>query len=248
MSATPFVHVAADLAVAGRGDAVPLGADEVHHLTRVLRLRPGAEVALADGRGRQAVGVLDVGTVVLTAAPVATPRPRPELVLAQALPKGRKLDEVARLATELGVDRIVPVAAARSVVTLTGERAERATDRWRAVVRAAAEQARRPFLPHVTMPIDLAALPDAADLAEDGRLLVAAPGATPLPDLLVPSWRAARRVTVAIGPEGGFTAAELATLIATGAQPAGLGPTVLRTEHAGGAALAVLAALLGRWR
>ncbi len=126
MSATPFVHVAADLAAAGPGDAVPLGEDEAHHLTRVLRLRTGAEVEVADGRGRQAVGVLDAGVVVLTAAPVATPRPRPELVLAQALPKGRKLDEVVRLATELGVDRVVPVVAARSVVTLTGERAERA--------------------------------------------------------------------------------------------------------------------------
>lgn len=248
MSATPFVHVAADLAAAGPGDAVPLGEDEAHHLTRVLRLRTGAEVEVADGRGRQAVGVLDAGVVVLTAAPVATPRPRPELVLAQALPKGRKLDEVVRLATELGVDRVVPVVAARSVVTLTGQRAERAAERWRAVGRAAAEQARRPFLPQLAAPVDVAALPVAAAVTDGGRLLVAVPGAMPLPDLVAPSWRECRRVTVAIGPEGGFTADEVAALVAAGAQAVGLGPTVLRTEHAGAAALAVLAALLGRWR
>jgi 16S rRNA (uracil1498-N3)-methyltransferase len=248
MSATPFVHVAADLTAAGRGDTVALGDEDVHHLTRVLRLRPGAEVEVADGRGRQVTAILDTGVVVLTAAPLATPRPRPELVLAQALPKGRKLDEVVRLATELGVDRIVTAAAARSVVTLTGERAERAAERWRAVGRAAAEQARRPFLPHLGTPVDLAALPRVAGVADGGVLLVAAPGATPLPDLVVPTWRDRPRVTVVIGPEGGLTADEVATLVAAGAQAVGLGPTVLRTEHAGGAALAVLGALLGRWR
>jgi 16S rRNA (uracil1498-N3)-methyltransferase len=248
MSATPFVHVAADLTAAERGDTVALGDEDVHHLTRVLRLRPGAEVEVADGRGRQVTAILDSGVVVLTAAPVATPRPRPELVLAQALPKGRKLDEVVRLATELGVDRIVPAAAARSVVTLTGERAERAAERWRAVGRAAAEQARRPFLPHVGTPVELAVLPRVAGVADRGLLLVAALGATPLPDLVEPAWRERPRVTVVIGPEGGLTADEVAALVAAGARAVGLGPTVLRTEHAGGAALAVLAALLGRWR
>jgi 16S rRNA (uracil1498-N3)-methyltransferase len=248
MSATPFVHVTADLADAARGVAIDLAPDEVHHLSRVLRLRPGAEVEVADGRGRRALAVLDTGQVVLTADPVALPRPRPALALAQALPKGRKLDEVVRLATELGVDRVVPFGAARSVVTLTGERAERAVERWRAVGRAAAEQARRPFLPQVDPPVDVAALPAVAGVAKGALLLVAAPGAAALPDLVVPSWSERGSVTVAIGPEGGFTADEVAALIAAGAQPVGLGPAVLRTEHAGGAALAVLAALLGRWR
>jgi 16S rRNA (uracil1498-N3)-methyltransferase len=247
MSTTPFLHVSADLAAAAGGDPVALRDQEAHHLTRVLRLRPGAEVEVADGRGRQAVAVLGAGQVVLTADPVLTPRPRPALVLAQALPKGRKLDEVLRLATELGVDRVVPVATARSVVTLSGDRAERAVGRWRAVGRAAAEQARRPFLPQVALPVDLAALPAVAAVADHGLLLVAAPGAAPLPELVEPAWREYQTVTVAIGPEGGFTADEVATLLRAGAETVGLGPTVLRTEHAGGAALAVLAALLGRW-
>jgi 16S rRNA (uracil1498-N3)-methyltransferase len=247
MSRTPFVHLAADLADAGPGDAVALGVDETHHLTRVLRLRGGAEVEVADGRGRRVLAVLGAGQVVLTADPVRTPQPRPELVLAQALPKGRKLDEVVRVATELGVDRLVPVATARSVVTLTGDRAERAAERWRAVGRAAAEQSRRPFLPRVDAPVEVATLPTVATLAEGGVLLVAAPGAPPLPELVVPSWARGGPVTVAIGPEGGFTEDEVAALVAAGAQAVGLGPTVLRTEHAGAAALAVLAALLGRW-
>jgi 16S rRNA (uracil1498-N3)-methyltransferase len=74
------------------------------------------------------------------------------------------------------------------------------------------------------------------------------PGAAPLPELVAPSWRGRDAVTVTVGPEGGFTAEEVAGLVAAGAHAVGLGPTVLRTEHAGGAALAVLGALLGRWR
>jgi 16S rRNA (uracil1498-N3)-methyltransferase len=246
MSRTPFVHLAADLADAGPGVAVALGEDEAHHLTRVLRLRVGAEVEVADGRGRRVAAVLGAGQVVLTADPVHTPRPRPELVLAQALPKGRKLDEVVRVATELGVDRIVPVATARSVVTLRGERAARAAERWRAVGRAAAEQSRRPYLPRVDTPVEVASLPTVASVAAGGALLVAAPGAAPLPEVVASSARAAP-VTVAIGPEGGFTTEEVAALVAAGARAVGLGPAVLRTEHAGAAALAVLGALLGRW-
>jgi 16S rRNA (uracil1498-N3)-methyltransferase len=251
MSSTPYVHVAADLATATRGGSVDLAADEVHHLVRVLRLRPGAEVVVADGRGREADAVLGETHVVVTADPVTRPPSRPRLVLAQALPKGRKLDDVVRVATELGVDRIVPVTAARSVVSLRGERADRAVERWRAVGRAAAEQARRPVLPVIDPPAELAALPGLVGVdgtAGTAVLLVATPGAPALPDQVRSAWHGCDVVAVAVGPEGGFTDQEVTTLVAAGGVPVGLGPTVLRTEHAGAAAVAVLAALLGRWR
>jgi hypothetical protein len=85
-----------------------------------------------------------------SARPPSTPAPRPVLRVAQGLPKGRKLDEVVRVCTELGVDELVPVAADRCVVRLDERKAAKAVERWDAVARSASEQARRPFRPRVT--------------------------------------------------------------------------------------------------
>ncbi len=239
MSLRPFVHVDHPLPdVAG---TIDLGREERHHLGTVLRLAPGAPVVCSDGGGRVATGVFHGDALELAEPPRTRPRPTPRLELAQALGKGRKVDEVVRLATELGVDTIHPIAAERSVVRLAGERAEKARTRWTAVARAAAEQSRRAFRP------DIAPLCALDRLEVSGaELLVAAPAAPALPEL-VDEVRDAARVVLAIGPEGGWTDAELAVATAAGARLVGLGPAVLRTEHAGGVGLAVLAAGVGRW-
>lgn len=246
MSLRPYVHAEADLVTADRGDRLPLAPRDHHHLTRVLRLTDGAAVEVADGHGRSAPAVLVSDGLRLEGAPVHAPRREPVLGLAQALPKGRKLDEVIRVATELGVDRLVPLAAERSLVRLDGQRAARAAERWRAVARAAAEQCRRADLPTLHPLVPSTDLPVVAEVPAGGVLVVAHPDGPALPDV-VAGWRAPPSVTVAIGPEGGFSAAEIRALVDGGATLVGLGPRVLRTEHAGAAALAVLAALLGRW-
>jgi 16S rRNA (uracil1498-N3)-methyltransferase len=243
VSLAPFVHLDERLDAVRAGDTVVLPADAVHHLDRVLRLRPGAEVVVADGHGSQASGTLDEGRVLLTRDPRHDPPPEPVLTVAQGLAKGRKVDEVVRQVTELGVDRIVPVAADRSVVQLTGDRAARAVARWDAVARAASEQARRPRRPTVAAVTPTRQLPE---LAAPGRLLVAHPdGGRSLVDAARDAGRLA--VTVAVGPEGGWSDDEVAALAAAGAEVVGLGPSVLRTEHAAPAAVAVLAAVTGRW-
>jgi 16S rRNA (uracil1498-N3)-methyltransferase len=247
VSLRPYVHVDASLGERCAGDRVPLSDAERHHLGRVLRLTDGARVEVADGTGWSAPATLTGEELALTADPEAAPPPRPALALAQALPKARKLDEVVRTATELGVDRLWPLATSRSVVRLDAARTARAVERWEAVVRAAAEQARRPSRPHVHPPIGLEDLPGAAAVPAGGVLLVAHPGAASLAGVLTAAWRDAPVVAVAVGPEGGFTADEVAQLVGAGALAVGLGPTVLRTEHAGAAALAVLAGGLGRW-
>lgn len=249
MSLVPYVHVEASLDGARAGDRVALSRDERHHLERVLRLTDGAVIEVADGRGGHASAALAAGEVRLTADAVWAVAPTPRLTVAQALAKGRKLDEVVRQLTELGVDRILPVEAERSVSQLGGERASRAVARWRAVARAAGEQSRRPSLPEVTELSPTRALADL--VAADGgvRLLVTHPGAaTPIAHAVVPEDRAVvRELVVAVGPEGGWTDAELDLLVAAGAVPVRLGPHVLRTEHAAAAACAVLAATSGRW-
>ncbi len=241
MSLTPFVQVAAALDALAVGDAVPLSTDERHHLRRVLRLPDGAAVEVADGRGTHAAAELHETTLRVTGEVRTTPVARPELWVAQALPKGRRADEVIRQVTELGADGVAVVAAQRSVARLNGDRAIRARGRWEAVARAACEQARRPRRPVILGPLPAAELPTLA-----GTLLVAHPGAPPLPTVLG-AVTSDERVTIAIGPEGGWADAELTALETSGAHLVGLGPTVLRTEHAAAAALAVVAAGVGRW-
>lgn len=245
MSLAPYVHVDRRLTGANAGDRVPLTSDVAHHLTRVLRLRAGTEVVVADGVGGEATGRLAADTVVLAAAPVHTVAARPILTVAQALPKARKLDEVIRQATELGVDRIAPVAAGRSVTRLDGERGDRAVGRWTAIARAASEQARRPHRP-VVAPI-VTAEDLATSLPTGELLLVAHVGASRALTAAVAAAGERPGVTIAIGPEGGWTEHEIATFVAAGGEVVGLGASVLRTEHAAAAALAALAALTGRW-
>ena len=256
MSLTPFVHLDGEIQGCASGDVVPLGDGERHHLARVLRLAPGATIEVSDGRGGMVPAVLGDGAVRLTGSVTYEPVPRPKLYVLQGLPKGRKMDEVVRQSTELGVDGVVPVVAERSVVRLEGERAVAAVRRWRAVARAAAEQSRRPWRPTVADVTSLSELPSRWRTASGGEraLFVAHPGERGLPGALERRREAGSRhvsdlasVGVAIGPEGGWSEHELVSLRSWGAELVGLGAGVMRTEHAAAAALAALCALLGRW-
>ena len=245
MSLRPYVHLDASLEHAEPGRRAALSEGERHHLYRVLRATDGTELEVADGAGWSASGRLTQGEVTLTTAATYAAVGLPRLHVAQGLPKARKLDEVVRQLTELGVDALTAVATERSVTRLEGAKALKAQARWEAVARAACEQARRPRRPRLTGVVSLDSLLDEV-LAADAAILVGQPHATPLPDAL--PHVTASEVVLAIGPEGGWSPAELARLTADErVHRVGLGPTVLRTEHAAAAALAVASALLGRW-
>lgn len=250
MSLVPFVHLDADLWRAGVGDRVALSTSERHHLTRVLRLSAGARVEVTDGQGTLAEGVLVDDGVELTGSVERQPPRSPRLAVAQALPKGRKLDEVVRQVTELGADEVIPVQAERSVARPPSERVGKLESRARAVARAAAEQARSPWRTAVSPVTDTAALAEVVGEASPRgtreALLVAHLDAPALPVVLA-SLAPLERLTIAIGPEGGWSDTEVARFRADGAVVVGLGGTVLRTEHAAAAALAVASAVLGRW-
>jgi len=205
-------------------DAPVVDAEDRHHLQRVLRLRPGQVVSVADGSGawRPCAWRAD-GSLEPSGEVVVEPAPAPALTVGFALTKGAKPEWVVQKLTELGVDRIVAFPAERSVVRWDGAAAGRHAARWRTVARQAAMQSRRARLPEVVGVVAF------ADLVGDGAAL-AAPGGGPI---------SLARPTVLIGPEGGWSAAELAC----GLPQVDLGPTVLRAETAALAAATLLAAL-----
>jgi 16S rRNA (uracil1498-N3)-methyltransferase len=226
------------------GAPVDLPLDVVHQAGHVLRLRPGDRVILLDGAGREAEVVLttfsrkQVSGEVLACRPAAPP-PAPHVTLYQAVLKGEHFAWVLQKATELGVAALVPVVTERTVVPFE-EAAERTKHaRWARIVREAAEQSRRGTLPTLHPPLRWPAACRALAAAE-AALLPWEEAATPFPPALAQA-RAAAHVALAIGPEGGFSPAEIAVAQAAGLTPISLGPRILRAETA---ALAVCALVL----
>lgn len=230
------------------GDRIVLGGAEGHHAARVRRVRVGEQVDVVDGRGTRAVcsvtGVgrdtVDLAVLTRTNEQARTPR----LVLVQALAKGDRGELAVELATEVGVDEVVPWAAARCVVTWDGDRGGKAHERWRSTAREAAKQSRRAWVP------DIRDLHSTTQLGErmataDLTLVLHEAAERPLAGVAVP---ADGEVLLVVGPEGGITDEELALLTAAGARPVRLGSSVLRTSTAGAAAVAVVSALTTRWR
>ncbi|MEQ4303602.1 16S rRNA (uracil(1498)-N(3))-methyltransferase [Plantactinospora sp. B6F1] len=233
-------------------DSVTLDGPEGHHAATVQRLRTGAELLLADGRGGTLTAVVTaVGRGTLTASVTSrwyVDPPDPRLVVVQGIAKGDRGELAVQAMTEVGVDEIVPWAAERSVAQWRGDRGARARDRWVATAREAAKQARRPWLPTIA---GSARAPDESLRAVARRVADAAAGfvlheaaAARLGTAELP---ATGDIVLVVGPEGGVSPNELAALTSAGAVPVRLGPEVLRTSTAGVAALAVLSTRLGRW-
>lgn len=226
------------------GDRVEVTGDDARHALRVARIRVGERIAVGDGRGTIARGVVAEaapGVLALDVAEVThEPEPRPALWLAQALAKGDRDELAIQAATELGVAGVIPWAAERSVTRWEGAKVARNQQRWGTIVREASKQAIRARVPEVAplaTTAQLAALP--------GLVIVLEPTASTL--LTAVTVDDADRLTLVVGPEGGVAPRELERLAGAGAVLARLGPEVLRTSTAGPAALAVLNARLARW-
>ncbi|WP_304454076.1 16S rRNA (uracil(1498)-N(3))-methyltransferase [Nocardiopsis sp. YSL2] len=243
-----LVDDAADLAAA----TVVLTGAEGRHAAVVRRIRAGETVDLSDGRGERArctvVEVGKDGVVCEVGERWHEPAPRPRLTVVQALPKGDRGELAVEMMTEAGVDVIVPWAAERCVTRWKGDRAAKSLAKWRATAREAAKQARRGRLPEVT---GLAGRDDVAALLSgaDAAVVLHEDATARLSDIAVPDGDRGPEggVVLVVGPEGGFSDTELDIFTAAGAEPALLGPTVLRTSTAGVAALSILQARSGRW-
>ncbi|HJP71766.1 MAG TPA: RsmE family RNA methyltransferase [Candidatus Limnocylindria bacterium] len=210
------------------GERFGLPGSIARQVTTVLRLRDGDRLVLFSGDGSEAVCRLDGGDCVVEERRAVASEPSHRLTVVQALLKGDALEEVVRQATEIGVARFRLVVTDRCVAR---DLSDRKLQRLRIIGREAAEQSERGIVPAVEAPVPL------RDTFADGAVLLYERGApTRLSMIPAPS-------TVIIGPEGGFTDAEVEAATAAGLRVAGLGPRILRSQSV---ALAAAAAVLSR--
>ncbi len=239
----PRIHVTQPLQ-AGIEIELPLQAGE--HLARVLRLERGHPLRLFNGDGQEYVGELAslAKRSVIARVLEATDAPDREsplrITLGQGIARGEKMDWILQKATELGVARIVPLVTLRTEVKLDAERAERRMAHWQAVIASACEQCGRNTLPQLAEPQKLGDWAAALDEAAGVRLALDPQGDQRPRDMQVGA-----TATLVVGPEGGLSDQDLATLRQAGFLGLRLGPRILRTETAGLAALAALQAIHG---
>lgn len=239
-------------------DSVPApGADlilsgpEGRHAVTVARLGVGERILVGDGAG--SLAGCEIREITAKDTLVASvrelhfqARPTPQVTVVQALPKSERSELSVDLATEAGVDVIVPWQAMRCVARWTGK-ADKGVAKWRAAASAAAKQSRRPWIPEVA---DLASTIDVrarcADAVAAGGVVAVLheEAARPLAELPLAD---ATEIVLVVGPEGGLDDTEVADLTALGAHSVVLGPEVLRTSTAAAVALGAIGVLTGRW-
>jgi len=226
-------------------------AGQAHHVIHVLRLQAGAPLTLFDGRGTEYPALIkriDKSGLTLTVTgrhEVSRESPL-DIVLAQGVSTGERMDYTVQKCVELGVSTIQPLITQRSVVRLSSERAERRVAHWQSVTAAACEQCGRNRLPPVLPVQPLMRWLGEPVPANSVRLLLSPhASATPLRERERPHPQG--RITLLVGPEGGWNAEETQAALGAGFTPLALGPRVLRTETAAVAAIAAMQSLWGDW-
>lgn len=238
-------YLSDDATGASVGETVAVTGAEARHAVTVGRLARGERMRVGDGKGLIADGVVSVvesDRFVLNVESTSfEDEPSPELWLAQALAKGDRDELAIQAATELGVDGVIPWAAARSIVKWEASKILKHEQRWGSILREASKQSVRSRIPALR---PLASTATLAALGDEFHILVLEPTAK----LPLRSFTAdGRDILVVVGPEGGIAPAEMTRLALAGATGVSLGSTILRTSTAGPAALAVLNTALGRW-
>ncbi|HSW13675.1 MAG TPA: 16S rRNA (uracil(1498)-N(3))-methyltransferase [Solimonas sp.] len=244
MASTSRIHLPPPLQA---GTELPLPEEAFRHLVQVLRLREGETFIAFCGDGAEYEATL-TQVAKRSAMLKLGERREPDresplrLTLAQCVSKGERMEFTLQKAVELGVNRILPLLSARSVVKLDGERWEKKLEHWRGIVVSACEQSGRTHIPELAAVQPLERWLPACD--ESGLRLtldpLAAHGIGGLPAVT-------DSATLLIGPEGGLSEVELRTATVAGFTGVRIGPRILRTETAGLAMLAALQSRYGDW-
>jgi 16S rRNA (uracil1498-N3)-methyltransferase len=227
-------------------DRLTLDPSDSHHCLDVLRMKPGDRATVFDGKGREAtveIASTAKGRVDLKVLHHSrSPELACEIVLGQAIPKGKNMDLIIEKATELGAAEIIPLLSERTIVRLEPEEALDKKTKWQRVAIEAAKQCGRNWLPEVRKPISPKAFFDAKERFDLMLIGSLQPDAQHIKTVLSEHSGAGapRRVLVLIGPEGDFTPAEISLAKGAGCRPITLGPIILRTETAALYSLSVL--------
>lgn len=223
-------------------DKITLNADDSRYLIKVMRYGEGDRIELFNGDGNNYGATitsagksaqLEIDTVEKnpTESPVA-------INLVQALAKGTKLDLVIQKATELGVRRITPVSSERTVLQIDDKRAQKKSEHWNKIARSAAAQCNRSIVPIID---HVSRLNNWLNDHENEQSIIIHPTASNTFKDLKPT----NALNILVGPEGGFSKAELQLATDTGVESIRCGPRVLRTETAGFAAIAIVQSFIG---
>ena len=233
-------------------EAVTLPRDEAEHLTRVLRLGVGDTVSVFDGRGHEFSARVvsaerrDVRVQLVSRVEPAA-EPGVALTLAQAVIKGDKMDDIVRDAVMLGVAAVQPLVTSRTEATVAALTSGNRLDRWRRVALASVKQSKRAVLPDVRRPLTLESFLQDPQTALN--LMLVEPGA-PGADVAEPlsalqGQPVPQDATIFVGPEGGWTEAELAATRSRGVRLVTMGQRTLRADATPVAAISVLQFLFG---
>lgn len=223
-------------------DVIHIRGREAHHARDVMRLKVGDEIIVFDGTGKEYVGMVDViGKDDVTAKINKTIRKQVDifrLALAQAIPKLNKMDFIVEKATELGVERIIPIITKRTIVQIDAAKARPKIDRWKKLAIEASKQSGRVTIPEIN---EIESFEDSLTHTKDYELAIIPclrEGPEKSKDIL--KNKAIKSAILYIGPEGDFTEDEISAAKAKGAKPVSLGKEVLRSETAAIAALSIL--------
>ena len=222
------------------GETAVIEGGDARHIGGALRMTAGEALTLCDGKGTDYAGTITAVekervTLLVNAAAPSYSEPSLAVTLYMGLPKGDKMELIIQKAVELGVTAIVPVATARCIVKLDGKDAAKKQARWQKIAAEAAGQSGRGIIPVVETPISWKAALSRFERSK--TLLCYEGGGAPIGKLVSPADEA---ISLVVGPEGGFDAAEVEAVTAMGGQIATLGPRILRCETAPLAAIAVL--------
>lgn len=226
------------------GQTLALEKEPSRHIARALRMQPGDVLCLFDGSGCEAKAVISsiekdrVVVALSELQPVSRESPL-EVTLAVAISRGDRMDTVIQKATELGVSSIWPLLSERAGVRLEGDRLDKKLGHWQRIAISACEQCGRNRIPEISLPAKLATVLERAAASGPALRLMLHPAGevSTLPSQC-------ESLLLLVGPEGGFSDAEVDQAVAAGFSNFQLGPRILRTETAPLAALAVAQA---RW-
>jgi 16S rRNA (uracil1498-N3)-methyltransferase len=232
-----------------QGDLIVLGASEAHHANSVMRLREGNLVIVVDGCGMavrgEIVSISEKRVEVKAHADIRNfGEPSVRLTLAAGLSVGEKFDTVVEKGTELGAKRFVPIISEKSKVKLDEpSKATARRTRLEKVALAAMKQCRRSYLPEIATPLTLRQFLEETDRNDLNLAFLPSESSRSLDK--VPFGSGIARVSLLIGPESGFSEAEIDHIIAAGFSPVSLGSRILRTETAGPVVTALIMDRLG---